>query len=125
MMEKYKGAAYRSQYLQSLFRHDMQGADHQAFIGYLLEQVKAQGERIDRLESMLLELAATPTKPAPQPQPEPAKPQAKPTMAPVASPAKPAIQPKPEPGKAAKVAAGPRSEFDTEDLKHIVIDLDE
>jgi len=126
MIEKYKGAAYRSQYLQTLYKADMQGSDHQAFVGYLLEQIQNQDARIQSLTDLMAELAVIVSalqqadvgnQSSRLPPRVDTKAKAESDSGQVAKKASTFV----EPSKTPPVSG--RSEYDTPELKHIVIDL--
>jgi hypothetical protein len=116
-MQRFQGPAARGQYLTTLYRNDMQGADHLAFIGYLLQEVQKLSQRVMDLEAGF--------RPTPAPVADVCPPLSEPLAPlPVEVPAPPPTVPQAKPAKPAKPAAEKEPQpFDIGDLKHIVLDL--
>lgn len=52
-MKPYLGPAGKPDYQRNLYRNNMQGGDHQSFIGYLLGEVQQLVQRVANLEAQL------------------------------------------------------------------------
>jgi len=120
-MKPYLGPAAKPQYQSALYRANMQGADHGAFIGYLLIELQELTERVLQAEAKLARLTggeslsavATPVVALPVVLPDDLPP-------PVQAPAPVA----PKPAKPVE-AVRESDSIDADALAHIVIEIDD
>lgn len=113
-MKPYQGPAGKPEYQRNLYRNNMQGGDHQAFIGYLLGVVQELAVKVSELEGAIAHGGGVVVQPTVELAPEPVALPELPAPVVVIAP-QPIAQVRPEPVR--EVVA------DSDVLQHIVLDL--